>query len=183
LTGITFLQKKYGFGSRYILAGHSCGATLALQCLMRTQLFSPTALEPFATFQEPEAIVGVAGIYDLQLLRDRNSHPAYQEFLTGAFGTDETAWNAVSPAEWGGKGWENGKMLALVSSTGDELVDPSQIELMGEKSRVWDGGANVEVWKGMLGMGHDEIWSEGKGLGDVLGRVLNKFFAGKEETR
>ncbi|RAH63943.1 arylformamidase [Aspergillus aculeatinus CBS 121060] len=31
---LAFLQRKYGFGDRYILVGHSCGATLAFQSVM-----------------------------------------------------------------------------------------------------------------------------------------------------
>ena len=31
---LAFLQNTYGFGGRYILVGHSCGATLAFQAVM-----------------------------------------------------------------------------------------------------------------------------------------------------
>ncbi|RAH81485.1 hypothetical protein BO86DRAFT_339405 [Aspergillus japonicus CBS 114.51] len=31
---LAFLQRRYGFGDRYILVGHSCGATLAFQSVM-----------------------------------------------------------------------------------------------------------------------------------------------------
>lgn len=172
------LQKKYGFGSRYVLAGHSCGATLAMQCLMREQLLEHDTLEKFKEFKEPEVIVGVAGIYDLRRLRDNNSHPAYQEFLVGAFGSSESVWDSVSPAVSNPPPtWKAGKMLALVSSTGDELVDLGQIEEMSESANGW--GVTIKEWKGMLSMGHDEIWSEGKGLGEVLGRVLGEFFGGE----
>lgn len=145
---------------------------------MRSTLLSPAQLTPFGSFSEPEIIVGVAGIYDLRLLRDSNSHPAYQEFLTSAFSSSEEIWDAVSPALASPTpAWKAGKMLALVSSTGDELVDPGQIEEMSERAKGWH--ATVKEWKGMLSVGHDEIWSEGKGLGDVLGRVLAEFFDGK----
>lgn len=33
-SALRLLQKTYGFGRRYILAGHSCGATLSFQCVM-----------------------------------------------------------------------------------------------------------------------------------------------------
>lgn len=133
-------------------------------------------------FTEPEVIIGVAGIYDLKLLRDTNTHPAYQAFLDGAFSSDEKIWNAVSPALFkpASEFWPNGKMLVLVTSSGDELVDPSQIDVMGVQAGKWkevvDKKLKVEVWKGMLEGGHDEIWSSGTSLAAVIERAIGLYF-------
>ncbi|CAG7922045.1 unnamed protein product [Penicillium olsonii] len=162
---LAFLQNTYSFGGRYILVGHSCGATLAFQVVMgavsnhREQAFSgatenpeisvgvvsasPGPLPPPLTAQ-PTAIVGVAGIYDLRRLRD--SHPdisAYREFIEGAFEADELLWDGVSPAQMAGSrgvegGWKSGRLAVLAHSKEDELVDESQLEGMEESLRQWE---------------------------------------------
>lgn len=171
LEGIEFLQKKYGFGNNYVLVGHSCGATLAFQTLMGI-VDRPITL--------PRTIVGVAGIYDLRLLRDRNPHPAYQSFLVGAFGADEKVWDELSPARYQKYGdWDKGELVVLASSTGDELVDESQIErmhlkLMDQRNKT---GVKVETWKDMLEMKHNAIWESTNGLAKVIGRVLEILLA------
>jgi acetyl esterase/lipase len=162
---LAFLQNTYGFGARYILVGHSCGATLAFQAVMgaisehREQAFtggtessdtnvgvvsaSPGPLPPPLTAQ-PIAIVGVAGIYDLRRLRDSHRDiSAYREFLEGAFGTDELLWDGVSPAQMVGSrgvegGWKSGRLAVLAHSKDDELVDESQMEVMKEALRHWE---------------------------------------------
>ncbi|KAJ6023200.1 hypothetical protein N7499_008524 [Penicillium canescens] len=162
---LAFLQNTYIFGARYILVGHSCGATLAFQAVMgavaghREQAFkgdmnkldisvgpvstSPGPLPPRLTVQ-PIAIVGVAGIYDLRRLRDMNAGiSAYREFIEGAFGADELLWDAVSPAQMAGSrgvegGWRSGRLAVLAQSEDDELVDASQVEAMEEVLRRWE---------------------------------------------
>ncbi|CAD0082887.1 unnamed protein product, partial [Aureobasidium vineae] len=59
---------------RYVLCGHSCGATLAMQA---TALLSngPGAIRP------PVALLGMEGIYDLAALVATHTHPAYREFI------------------------------------------------------------------------------------------------------
>ncbi|KAJ5158928.1 uncharacterized protein N7500_008579 [Penicillium coprophilum] len=162
---LAFLQNTYGFGSRYILIGHSCGATLAFQAVMgavshhREQAFvgstenpdnsigfvsaSPGPLPPALTAQ-PTAIVGVAGIYDLRRLRDTHANiSAYHEFIEGAFGTDEVLWDGVSPAQMVGSrgvegGWKSGRLAVLAHSKEDGLVDESQVEAMKEALKNWE---------------------------------------------
>ncbi|KAJ5086446.1 hypothetical protein NUU61_007753 [Penicillium alfredii] len=172
---LAFLQNTFGFGSRYILVGHSCGATLAFQAVMgaivghRENAFtdhgnaarpsftiepvstSPAPLPPRLT-AHPTAIVGVAGIYDLRRLRD--AHPdidAYREFIDGAFGADELLWDAVSPAQMVGSrgvegGWKTGRLVVLAHSKDDELVDEGQLGSMREALRGWEAAeAQVPV--------------------------------------
>ncbi|KAK0124681.1 hypothetical protein ONS95_009626 [Cadophora gregata] len=184
LTGIFFLQSKYSFGSKYLLIGHSCGATLAYQSLIRDQLLE--SILSSIKFQPPEIVVGVAGIYDMRLLRDNNSHPAYQEFLVSAFGEDEKEWDRASPADGRYdflRGWKEGRMAVLVSSSGDELVDEAQIECMGEKLEGLRGsgsgdGVKVRILKGFLAQTHNGIWEGGEGLADVIIEVLRVWVGG-----
>ncbi|KAJ5098972.1 hypothetical protein N7532_005973 [Penicillium argentinense] len=161
---LAFLQNTYSFGAKYILVGHSCGATMAFQAVMgavaghREVLFngtndndartetistSPGPLPPRLTSQ-PTAIVGVAGIYDLRRLRDDHSDiSAYREFIEGAFGADELLWDAVSPAQMFGSrgvegGWKNGRLVILAHSKDDELVDAGQLEAMKDALKGWE---------------------------------------------
>ncbi|KAJ5766982.1 uncharacterized protein N7511_004598 [Penicillium nucicola] len=203
---LAFLQNTYAFGGRYILLGHSCGATLAFQAVMgavaghREQAFkgalnntdvhigpvstSPGPLPPRLTVQ-PTAIVGVAGIYDLRRLRDRNAGiDAYREFIAGAFGDDELLWDAVSPAQMVGSrgvegGWRSGRLAVLAQSKEDELVDGSQVEAMEEALRRWENvEAQVPVHElstkdrrvRVLSISgeHDEAWEKG----DQLARAV-----------
>ncbi|KAH6621436.1 Alpha/Beta hydrolase protein [Chaetomium sp. MPI-SDFR-AT-0129] len=99
--------------TNWILAGHSCGATLAFQAVMhpaRWDLSSSSLQEAqHTTLPPPRALVGFNGLYDLAgfvsspppayaHLRD-----AYREFTTAAFGGDEAGWRAVCPASAGGQ--------------------------------------------------------------------------------
>lgn len=109
----------------------------------------------------------------MRLLRDKNSHPAYQEFLVSAFGEDEKAWDLASPANYEFlASWPEVKTAVVVSSTGDELVDPTQIECMARRLENLRDRATVKVLKGFLHQTHDHIWDEGVGLADVIVETL-----------
>jgi hypothetical protein len=173
LSSIDFLQAIFGFGNTYILVGHSCGATLALQTIMRRHILGE---EKFSGFRNPEAIVGVAGIYDIRLLCDCHENPAYNAFTVGAFGSDEELWDSVSPANFQGfkYAWPEGKALALVSSEGDELVDEKQIEVMIDRSQDLDGATKVEVMKDLKER-HNDIWGKGAEMARVIDTVLKEY--------
>ncbi|EKV21449.1 hypothetical protein PDIP_06580 [Penicillium digitatum Pd1] len=180
---LVLLQNTYGFGSRYILVGHSCGATLAFQAVMgavsghREQaLASPQSLTLTA---QPTAIVGVAGIYDLRQLRDTYADvSAYQEFTEGAFGANETLWDEVSPAQVIGSrgvegGWKSGRLAILAHSQDDGLVDASQVEVMKEALKNWEKkGAHVSMQESSncdrrlrflpINGVHNEAWEKGE---------------------
>ncbi|OJK00449.1 hypothetical protein ASPACDRAFT_43036 [Aspergillus aculeatus ATCC 16872] len=128
---LAFLQRKYGFGDRYILVGHSCGATLAFQSVMGSFRGNQTTTSNSGLVDGdgghdgrdgavggsggiglglgggsvaigPQAILGTAGIYDLRGLRDDHVQiAAYQQFIEEAFGEEEALWDAVSPAAVG----------------------------------------------------------------------------------
>ncbi|PWY83203.1 hypothetical protein BO94DRAFT_599724 [Aspergillus sclerotioniger CBS 115572] len=155
LSALSFLQSKYGFGENYLLVGHSCGATLAFQSVMgkfRTLSSGPA----------PVGILGMAGIYDLRLLRDTHRDvSAYQEFTEGAFGKDEVVWDGVSPAVVRGVdgvsgGWEGGRVVVLAYSAEDGLVDAGQREVMRRALGEVEG---LDI-RGQ----HDDAWMEGREL-------------------
>ncbi|CZT53155.1 uncharacterized protein RSE6_14612 [Rhynchosporium secalis] len=166
ITGISFLQDKYGFGSKYILVGHSCGATLAFQIFLR-KIFSIPHDIPF---KNPEVVVGVAGIYDMRLLRDKNPHPIYQDFLVSAFGHEVSDWDSASPANYNLSTfkWPEVKAILVVSSSGDELVDASQINCMDSRLENMTANLRVKVLKGFVDQTHNDIWEKGIGLAKII---------------
>ncbi|CAL3961883.1 unnamed protein product [Diplocarpon coronariae] len=169
VASISFLQARYAFGSRYLLVGHSCGATIALQSLARGSMSLPEAIP----FQNPEIVVGVAGIYDLRLLRDSHSHPVYQEFIAGAFGDDEKAWDSASPANLDlVEAWPEARTVVLASSSNDVLIDNGQIDCMGSKLATLSQKARVLVLRDFLDIPHDAIWQKGVGMARVVAETL-----------
>ena len=88
LNAIRLLQKEYGFGERYLLVGHSCGATLAFQVAMIRRGEGP--YKP--GYEKPVGVLGVEGVYDMVALRDNHKEEAvYQEIIENVFGTDEVS--------------------------------------------------------------------------------------------
>lgn len=160
---------------RYILCGHSCGATLAMQFVHMVASAGTSRKLPL-----PMTVVGVEGIYDIPDLVLKYTHPAYREFITGAFGSDEELWRQASPVyqNIGDCGWRGNVLLA--HSSNDELVGTEQLEGMlesleqqgwkkpeGQASMEKDRGQNITTMK-LSGM-HDQVWSEGQELAEVIG--------------
>lgn len=125
LTAIAHLEKYYGMKS-YVLAGHSCGATLALQACMdparwekdddNKQGWGPKMFvkgglgDGYGGVQEvakPRTVVGFNGLYDLAGFIEsppqgyERWREAYREFVTSAFGSDEKVWRTACPASAG----------------------------------------------------------------------------------
>ncbi|TGO23622.1 hypothetical protein BPAE_0126g00050 [Botrytis paeoniae] len=174
-SGLSYLQSKYSIEDQYLLVGHSCGATLAMQILMgKEYLHSCGILDEHLNFKLPRYVLGVAGIYDLRLLRDTNPHPAYNEFLTQAFGSDEKIWDEVSPAKFSSfeEFGKTGKILAFATSPDDELVDEIQIDVMVKNVHGINGGVVVKNLKNHLKGTHNKIWETGN-LANAIVEVLN----------
>ncbi|PKX94372.1 arylformamidase [Aspergillus novofumigatus IBT 16806] len=181
---LDLLQRKYGFGTKYILVGHSAGATLAFQSVMGA--FRDSAA---AVVSPPAAILGMAGIYDLRLLRDTHRHiSAYQEFIEGAFGSDEAVWGAASPASVNGSegvegGWTSGRLAVLAHSAEDGLVDAAQQQAMQAALSRWEdstpqGSGQRRVEMLSLKGDHDDAWIKG----DELARAIAHTLAGLQKV-
>ena len=129
-------------------------------------------------YEGPEAILGMAGIYNLRLLRDVHVDiSAYQEFIEGAFGQDEAAWDAASPAVVEGAGgvqggWGSGRLAVLAHSDGDSLVDLGQRGAMAQSLASWvDGrlhGKTRWIEKLSIKGEHDEAWEKGDELAGAI---------------
>ncbi|TGO34342.1 hypothetical protein BHYA_0201g00050 [Botrytis hyacinthi] len=174
-SALSYLQSKHSIEDQYLLLGHSCGATLSMQISMgKEYLHSCGIPDEQLNFKLPRYILGVAGIYDLRLLRETHPHPAYNEFLTQAFGSDEKLWDEVSPAKFSNfeEFGKSGKILAFATSPDDELVDEIQIDVMVENVHGMTGGVMVKNLKNCLKGTHNKIWETGN-LANAIVEVLN----------
>lgn len=163
---------------RYVLCGHSCGATLAMQA---TALLSAED----RGVRPPVALLGMEGIYDLNALVATHSHPAYREFITGAFGEDEGAWTTASQLCCRLQNWRGNALL--IHSVNDELVDMQQTDSAVEKlimqgftrAIVTPGSTRNEgrrVAKMVIDCLHDEVWEEGTELAKAIRTVTDNDF-------
>lgn len=182
LTALLYLQHTYSFEDRYLLIGHSCGATLALQVAMKrfwgAQYEAIEALE--MNVVPPFAVLGVEGLYHLPALVQYHARePAYRDFVVNAFGTEEGVWQAVSPAcgDWGESVWDEGRLVVLAQSKGDELVEWEQTLLMVErmKEQGWSTESARRRVKVLEVEGkHDQVWQEGHELARAIGIVVKE---------
>lgn len=173
-TALRFLQDKYAFGEKYVLVGHSCGATLAIQTVMN-KVANGEALSTTATttrIPKPMAIVGVCGIYDLRLLRDDfKQYESVGAFIKGAFGPNEEVWDRVSPArvidsDGVTAGWSSGQVAVVASSRNDSLINPPQGLAMKETLKTWESlhSERKLIFIDDLLEDHDDVWSKGQEL-------------------
>lgn len=188
-TALRLLQSTYGFGERYVLVGHSCGATLGFQCVMPEFDSNMTTGGGGSGgdgdgFAHPLAILGTEGIYDICRLRDTYSHISqYKEFLECAFGPDEPIWDVVSPAvrgqdEAGGieRGWRVGRLAMLAHSVEDSFVDAGQVALMKDSLVPWEkqGGPGRKVLTLALIGEHDDPWEKGDELARAIAVTIHE---------
>jgi hypothetical protein len=110
--------------------GHSCGATFAFQTIF---------LQVEAAWAKSRAVVGIAGLYDLKLLRDMDPEPPMcQNFLSAAFGSDEKVWEDASPVRKDyQKSWDHGKVVILATCRADEYVSLQQQSVMASTLQAW----------------------------------------------
>ena len=162
LAALKWLQARYGFGERYLLVGHSVGATMALLTTFRAPENIP----------RPLATLGICGIYDFDDLHKKFGSD--YEYLTKNAGlTTEHSWKEASPAlhernEYEKK-WSQGKKrwCLLAQSKDDGLVDWGQVELMRDVFEK-DGGEEVLVDVMEVKGRHNEIWEKGRELARVV---------------
>ncbi|KAH0565228.1 hypothetical protein GP486_001372 [Trichoglossum hirsutum] len=182
LAALRFLQRNYGFGERYLLVGHSCGATLAFQVVTGRWNESSDGMGIVL----PLGILGLAGIYDL--IRLRNNHcdiSMYQAFLEGAFGESEDNWAKASPTSGDfSKSWPGGKLALVVHSSEDELVEKEQATLMFQALQQDAGQRNerTNILQFLETSKHDEIWSRGTPLATMIAKAVGLLIGGAENT-
>ncbi|KAK0272621.1 hypothetical protein LTR91_017882 [Friedmanniomyces endolithicus] len=179
LAALLYLQGTYHFEDRYVLVGHSCGATLAFQVAMKrywgSQYESTFALE--LNVVPPMTVVGVEGLYDLPaLVKHHSGEPEYRDFVSNAFGSDERVWAAVSPTSGEyEESWPDGRLVVLAHSREDELVEWEQVDLMQRalKAQGWGGRRDERRLELIELKGkHDQVWEEGTELARAIEATL-----------
>ncbi|KAK3072806.1 hypothetical protein LTS18_014564, partial [Coniosporium uncinatum] len=186
-SALFLLQRTYGFGSNYVLLGHSAGATLAFQLVMQQQpsTSSSTATSTAASAEKaslplPRAIVGVAGIYDIPaLVFHHDSVPVYREFVTSAFGPDEKVWGEASPAKAAAGvfgEWKEVEAVVLAWSSEDSLVEEEQVR--GMEMRLRGELGDRVVWRRGVRGEHDEVWEDGSQMVGLIEFVAERLGRG-----
>ncbi|KAF9869482.1 hypothetical protein CkaCkLH20_13079 [Colletotrichum karsti] len=168
-SALAFLQHRYDIRDRYILMGHSAGATLALQLPMGS---ASLGAAPPSEVQMPKAIVGISGIYELNAFNERHDEN-YTQFIAGAFGEDQTAWNKVVPATFSGSFKDvlpTKPLILLAWSPDDTLVDEPEID--GMVSKLKHDGVECTVIKNLT-HDHDFVWQDGKQIARLLSETLD----------
>ncbi|EFY90534.1 hypothetical protein MAC_03528 [Metarhizium acridum CQMa 102] len=178
LAAVSYLQSTAGFGSNYILAGHSCGATLAFQAVVNPARWGVDAGS--AAVKAPQMVLGLNGLYDMpKMVADPGDgygqyREIYEQFTRSAFGDDERVWRAISPVyieDWA-REWPDGKHVLLVQSREDTLVPFSQAEAL-QASLLKSKGERLSV-ELLQGRGdHYDIWKQGTLLAEVLTRAID----------
>ncbi|EEU41803.1 uncharacterized protein NECHADRAFT_53930 [Fusarium vanettenii 77-13-4] len=170
----------------YLLSGHSAGACLAFQAaLFGAQHWGPE-FERIPSPPRPAAVLGLNGLYDIpdlvSGLGDSHKHlqEVYEILLVQAFGEDQTAWPAASPARFDAKTLigrvEEGRVARLVlldQSPEDQLVPISQADKMERSLKEVQG---IKVVRGRRCQSrHAAPWEEGymiwQSVLDVLGML------------
>ncbi|KAI7550356.1 hypothetical protein KC316_g14306 [Hortaea werneckii] len=138
LDALRHLQDAFSFGTRYLLVGHSCGATLAFQVAMMQHQQQSKSSPLTAPVPPPLALLAVEGLYDLPaLVAYHSDSPIYQHLITNAFGPDPEDWARASPTTLSTStqvphqqhtDWP--KLIVLAHSRQDELVEWQQVDLM-----------------------------------------------------
>ena len=181
LAGILHLQETYRFEGRYLLVGHSCGACLALQVLMKrywgVQYESTPALQ--LNVVPPLAVLGLEGLYDLPALVQYHSDGTfYRNFVEAAFGPKEADWKAASPTSSNlNESWEDGKLVVIAHSHEDELVEWEQPELMMKSLSAQgfkESGSRRAKLLELKGK-HDQVWEEGHEVARAIEFAVKEF--------
>jgi acetyl esterase/lipase len=180
---IEFLNSRYGFEDRYIIFGHSAGATLAFQIAMEPESSSAP--------KKPLAILGASGIYDLRKLLSSiwpvvEYREEYLHMLESAFGpggftygeqnedADGCDWDLASPAKATtyGSSWSNAQLAMLVHSPDDELVPLEQSTQFATvlESSVPPGAVCHTRFD--LAGSHDAIWRKPEGTIHLISELV-----------
>lgn len=158
---LLFLEEKYKISGRYVLIGHSCGATLAFQV--------PIEYNHFTMVPQPACIIGSEGIYDIpSLVKVHDQVPFYRQFCCAAFGNVEKAWVEASPYTAKTQAiWANTRTLIISHSEEDDLVEKEQATKMLERlagTLEWHGQSRYAPVTGS----HNETWEKGTEMAKII---------------
>jgi kynurenine formamidase len=163
---LIYLEDNFHIENRYILAGHSAGATMAFELHSWYMNGEP--------LPKPSCVLGIAGIYNFEgFLEAHKNISAYKELMENAF-PDKGLWKEASPYRShlpGMANWEHAKAVIISHSDQDELVERAQADFMLErlrKTQHFEGKIHFLEASGA----HDEIWQSGQVLADLISKSL-----------
>ncbi len=183
LHGLALLRSFGLTDGSYVLSGHSCGACLSFQSILRPPRHYGLDHLPAAPI--PAALIGLNGLYDLPELvtatglGESHAHlrDDYEMFLSNAFGADQRAWPAASPARFDPaevaeqvREGNAPRLVVLEQSAEDQLVPTRQRELLTAKLSEVDG---LRVVEGNRCTGkHAAPWEQGDMIWESVQDVL-----------
>lgn len=177
------LLRSFGLTDHsYVLTGHSCGACLAFQAVLRPPRHY--GLDNVLEAPCPAAVVGLNGLYDLPALvgglGDAHAHlrDEYEMLLSNTFGGDETQWPAASPARFDPsriagrvRAGTAPRLVVLDQSPADQLVPMNQLERLQATLADADG---LRVVQGHRCTGeHAAPWEQGTTLFESVKDTLS----------
>lgn len=141
LAAIAHLQQKYGFGNKYLLVGHSVGATMAVLATLarRQETFTDAPKNNNTTeksdgivIEPPLAVLGVSGIYDFPLLHA--TVPAYVGLTRNAI-PDPRDDVLASPARYSAEQYINGWVEAATGAKAGSNSNSNSIGLEADQQQ------------------------------------------------
>ncbi|QIW97351.1 hypothetical protein AMS68_002869 [Peltaster fructicola] len=181
LHAFNLLRTQYGLNDRsFILSGHSCGACLAFQSILKPPTWWGSTLQRPPT---PAALVGFNGLYDLVELvqglgpTHKNMREDYEGFQSIAFGKDKSRWPNSSPARFDVDeisarltAGEVPLLVLLDQSPNDQLVPMNQTQRLELQLSLVEG---LEIMKGTRCVGtHAAPWEQGDMIWETIKDVL-----------
>lgn len=169
-SALSYLADEYQVSNNYVLVGHSAGAMLAFQLIMRDDAVDGQKTPDVPL---PDAVIGISGIYDLAGINERH-RGQYASFISAAFGGDEKAWDKASPALYSGSfktNWKSKQVAFVAWSPDDTLVDEPEVDAMADK--LTKDGVNVHTVKDLTGE-HNHVWEDGSQISSLIYEVLGK---------
>lgn len=186
LRAVRYLQDKYNFGRRWIVVGHSAGATLAFQVALKIRSEEPSRSAESIAISPPISVLGISGIYYIPTFAPSyGNNPVYAEIVRNAYGDDLDIWRKASPVsadftiDWP----KETRFVILVRSLADEMVESNQFESMLStlqaagwtspgSSNVTNHAGNTVVSMEIEG-NHDSIWQKGTPLAAVIVQAVS----------
>ena len=163
---LVYLDKEYQIGDRFLIVGHSAGATMAFEL--------HNWYTPHSPLPTPAGVLGVSGIYHFDsFLEAHNEIPVYREIMENAF-PDRSLWERACPCTNrlpGHAKWEQAKAVIIAHSDQDELVEKAQPHYMMERIRMTPQFKDKAHFIEATGS-HDEIWQSGHILAGLITRSL-----------
>jgi hypothetical protein len=182
LGALVFLQDKYNFANNYILIGHACGATLALQVAMDHQRWGEDSSDLIVA--KPKVIIGVNGLYDIpKLIHDPgeehdNMVNIYTAIAKSALGEDKKVWHDISPSSvdnWAQE-WKEGEEVILAQSREDVFVPYRQTEHMLFRLNS-SRGPTLVVREPLVTGHHSFLWQDGRKLAEIVIKAVERLEA------